>query len=294
MNIGSFKIKNEVNYFLGVLENKYIGRMTAMKRIGFIGIGNMGYAMLKGALRYKQPSELTFTARNISHMEQIKAETGVEFYIDKKEMIQDVNYIILAIKPQYFSEVAKEIRGLITRDQIVISVLPGITIDFLKKTLATSAKIVRTMPNTPALVGEGMTGISFSEDTFLESEKKEILNFFESFGKYEIVEEHLMNAVVCASGSSPAYVYMFIEALADSAVKYGLPRDKAYTLTAQTVLGAAKMVLETKEHPGKLKDDVCSPGGTTIEAVSALEEYGFRNAVIKAVDKCYEKVINMI
>ena len=135
------------------------------------------------------------------------------------------------------------------------------------------------MPNTPALVNEGMSGICFSKDAFSEEEKAVVCQFFDSFGKYEIVSEELMNAVVCASGSSPAYVYMFIEALADSAVKYGIPRDKAYVFAAQTVLGSAKMVLETKEHPA----------GTTIAAVSALEESGFRSAIIKAADACYEK-----
>ena len=145
------------------------------------------------------------------------------------------------------------------------------------------------MPNTPALVNEGMSGICFSKDAFSEEEKKMVYAFFDSFGKYEEVNENLMNAVTCASGSSPAYVYMFIEALADSAVKYGIPRDKAYAFAAQTVLGSAKMVLETKQHPGALKDMVCSPGGTTIAAVAALEEYGFRNSIIKATDACYEK-----
>lgn len=264
-----------------------------MQKFGFIGIGNMGYAMLKGALGYKKPSELTFTDVVLSRMEEVKAETGVEYYTDKKEMIRNVTYIVFAVKPQYLSQAAEEIRGLITKEQIVISILPGISIDSLRKVLATEAKIVRTMPNTPALVGEGMTGICFSENVFTEEEKQNILSFFGSFGKYEIVEERLMDAVVCASGSSPAYVYMFIEALADSAVKYGIPRSQAYTFAAQTVLGSAKMVLETGQHPGKLKDDVCSPGGTTIAAVSALEEYGFRNAVIKAADRCYEKTVGM-
>lgn len=134
-----------------------------------------------------------------------------------------------------------------------------------------------------------MTGVCYEEKAFDEEEKKSIEDIFGSLGRMRIVEERLMNAVVCVSGSSPAYVYMFIEALADSAVKYGLPRDAAYEMAAQSVLGSAKMVLETGEHPGALKDKVCSPGGTTIAAVSALEESGFRNAVIKAADACYKK-----
>ena len=120
-----------------------------------------------------------------------------------------------------------------------------------------------------------------------------ISNFFESFGMMEIVPEYMMNAVVCISSSAPAYIYMFIEALADSGVKYGLPRKTAYAMAAQTVMGSARMVLETGKHPGQLKDEVCSPGGTTIAGVSALEEHGLRSAVIKAADACYEKTQRM-
>ena len=133
-----------------------------------------------------------------------------------------------------------------------------------------------------------MTGISYEASEFSLEERSEIEQFFTSFGEMVIVPENLMNAVVCASGSSPAYVYMFIEALADSVVKYGIPRKDAYKLVAQTVLGSAKMVIETGEHPGKLKDNVCSPGGTTIKGVAALEEYGLRNSLFKATDACFD------
>jgi pyrroline-5-carboxylate reductase len=163
----------------------------------------------------------------------------------------------------------------------------------MKEILGDTVRIVRAMPNTPAMVYKGMTGISYSQDIYSDIEKTEIDRFFLSFGKYEVFDEKLMNAVVCANGSSPAYVYMFIEALADSVVAYGIPRDKAYVLAAQTVLGAATMVLETGEHPGRLKDNVCSPGGTTIAAVKALEEYGLRNAIMKATDACYDKAVAM-
>jgi len=265
--------------------------MQQTEKIGFIGIGNMGYAMLKGALRYLKPDEVVYTDVRLDHMEKIKKETGVSFFKDKKELVEHVKYIVLAVKPQYLSNVAEELKGSITKEQVLISILPGISIDYLKEVFVTEAKVVRAMPNTPALVGEAMTGISFSKDAFTEQERGKVLAFFGSFGQYEVVGEEMLNAVVCASGSSPAYVYMFIEALADSAVKYGIPREKAYIFAAQTVLGSAKMVLETGQHPAKLKDDVCSPGGTTIAAVSALEEYGFRNAIIKATDKCYEKTV---
>lgn len=262
-----------------------------MALLGFIGAGNMGYAMLKGASNVFGKEKLTYTDVNKERLEQLQKETGIEFTEGNKELVKQCQYVVLSVKPQYLEPVLDEIATVITNDKIIIAIAPGIAIDYYKKKLG-DVKVVRAMPNTPALVNEGMSGICFSEDKFEESEKKVVSDFFSSFGKFEIVPESLMNAVVCASGSSPAYVYMFIEALADSAVKYGIPRDKAYVFAAQTVLGSAKMVLETGEHPGKLKDQVCSPAGTTIAAVSALEECGFRSAIIKAADKCYEKSVS--
>jgi pyrroline-5-carboxylate reductase len=149
------------------------------------------------------------------------------------------------------------------------------------------------MPNTPALIGEGMSAVSFSDDAFSKEEREDIIQFFSSFGVMEEIEEKLMNAVVPISGSSPAYVYMMIEAMADAGVLAGLPRKLAYTLASQSVLGSAKMVLETGNHPGELKDAVCSPGGTTIEAVAALEKSGFRSSIIEAMNACFEKTKKM-
>ena len=260
-----------------------------MAILGFVGAGNMGYAMLKGALKVFKKEELTYTDINSIRLEEIKKETGIEYVNSNKELVKQVKYIVLAVKPQYLDGVLEEVKTVVKEEQVIIAIAPGIEIFHYKKFLGEKIKVVRAMPNTPALVNEGMTGICFSEDTFNQEEKTVIYKFFDSFGKFEEVSENLMNAVTCVSGSSPAYVYMFIEALADSAVKYGIPRDKAYVFAAQTVMGSAKMVLETKEHPGKLKDQVCSPGGTTIAAVSVLEECGFRSSVIKAGDACYEK-----
>lgn len=260
-----------------------------MAVLGFIGMGNMGYAMLKGALSIYSPSELIFTDISPDRRDSIQEETGVPSVESNGECANRAKYIILAVKPQYYEPVLKNIEHIIKPDQIIISIAPGITTGDLQRRLGADKRIIRAMPNTPALVGEGMTGICYDENQLLFEEKQEILKFFSSFGKVEVVEERYMSAVVCASGSSPAFVYMFIEALADNAVKHGLARDMAYKFAAQSVLGSAKMVLETGEHPGKLKDMVCSPGGTTIAGVSALEEYGFRNAVMKAGDACFEK-----
>ena len=258
-----------------------------MALLGFIGAGNMGFAMLKGASNVFDKEQLSYTDVNKKRLEEVKEETGISFVEENKELVETCQYIVLAVKPQYLDPVLDEIRPFLTKDKVVIAIAPGISIAHYKEKLG-DLKIVRAMPNTPALVNEGMSGICFSDDTFTENEKKVVFDFFGSFGKFEVVSENLMNAVVCASGSSPAYVYMFIEALADSAVKYGIPRDKAYVFAAQTVLGSAKMVLETGKHPGELKDMVCSPGGTTIEAVRVLEREGMRSAVIEAMKRCAE------
>ena len=260
-----------------------------MAKIGFIGMGNMGFAILQGLLKLYRPEDLLFTDVNQERMETVKQQTGVDFVESNAECANQSRIVVLAVKPQYYDAVLKNIKYAVKPEQIVISIAPGITIDSLVKKLGDGKRIVRAMPNTPALLGEGMTGVTYDRGLFTEEEEQEIRAFFQSFGRMEYVEERLMSAVVCASGSSPAYVYMFIEALADSAVRYGLPRDKAYEFAAQTVKGAAEMVLQTGKHPGELKDMVCSPAGTTIAGVAALEQYGFRNAVLKANEACYEK-----
>lgn len=260
-----------------------------MAEIGFIGMGNMGYALLKGVLKEFPASDVIFTAKTDATRQRVYAETGVCYTQSNAECANGCKYVILAVKPQYYAAVLKQIRYAVTPEHVVISLAPGITIESLKEALGSDRRIVRAMPNTPALIGEGMTGLSFLKEELSEEEQEMIHRIFGAVGKWAEVEERLMSAVVCASGSSPAFVYQFIEALADGAVKYGLSREQAYTFAAQAVAGAAKMVLETGEHPAVLKDKVCSPGGTTIAGVAALEECGMRNAVLKACDACYQK-----
>lgn len=263
-----------------------------MAKIGFIGMGNMGYAMLKGALKVFDKSDLVFTDANASRMISVSKETGVEYVESNAELANIASFIIMAVKPVYYNTVIKNIVNIVNKEKVIISIAPGITIKELRDYFGYETKIVRAMPNTPALLGEGMTGLCV-DDIGIDFKEKEIIEkLFGSFGHYKFMQERLMSTITCASGSSPAYVFMFIEALADGVVKYGMPRDVAYEMVAQTVLGAAKMVLETKKHPGELKDQVCSPLGTTIAGVSALEEHGFRNAIIKAVDACYNRAEN--
>ncbi|HHX12874.1 MAG TPA: pyrroline-5-carboxylate reductase [Clostridiales bacterium] len=264
-----------------------------MAMFGFIGVGNMGKPLLKAAVNTFTDKEVIYSSGPIDYMEELAKETGLPYTKDNVTVAKNSKYLILAVKPQIFPIILEEIRDNITKNHIVISIAVGITIDSIKKSLGQDIRVVRAMPNTPAQVNEGMTGISYSEDDFSEEERKILGQFFSSFGKYEVFDEKSMNAVGCASGSSPAYAYMFIEALADSVVSLGISRDKAYSMVAQTLLGSAKMVLESGEHPAKLKDSVCSPGGTTITGVKALEEHGFRNAIMKATEACYERTVQM-
>lgn len=264
-----------------------------MAAIGFIGMGNMGRAILLGALKEFSKEDMIFSAKTAETKVRVFEQTGVEYADSNAECANKCKYLILAVKPQFYDEVLKGIRYMLTPDHVIISLAPGKTIDQLKRNLGSDKRIVRVMPNTPAMIGEGMTGISCRKEEFSEQELQVLEKIFAACGRAEFIDEKLMNAVVCASGSSPAFVYMFIEALADSAVRYGMPRKQAYVFAAQAVKGAAAMVLETGEHPGVLKDNVCSPAGTTIEGVAALEACGMRDAVLKANEAVYKKCTEM-
>lgn len=213
---------------------------------------------------------------------------GIRTAKNNREVAAWAEILFLAVKPQFYEEVIAEIRDLDLAQTTVISIAPGKTFSWLEEQFGQAVRLVRCMPNTPALVLEGCTAVCFSETTE-EVIRRQVLDLLESFGKAYEVPERLMDVVPGVSGSSPAYVFLFIEALADGAVAEGMPRKQAYEFAAQAVLGSAKMVLETGKHPGELKDMVCSPGGTTIQAVRVLEEGGMRAAVMNAVIACIEK-----
>ena len=204
-------------------------------------------------------------------------------------MAEQAGILFLAVKPIFFPEVIAEIKDAVKTDTLIISIAAGRNLQYLKDAFGRpELKLIRCMPNTPALVLEGCTGVCIGENV-TEDETEQVLSLLRSFGIASVVPERLMDVVVGVSGSSPAYVFMFIEAMADEAVAAGMPRKQAYEFAAQSVLGSAKMVLETGKHPGELKDMVCSPGGTTIQAVRVLEEKGMRAAVMDAMDACIEK-----
>lgn len=260
------------------------------KVIGFIGAGNMGQAMAGGILSsgIVKAENIIFSDVSQENLKKAYKKYGIKTSNSNILTASMSNFIILSVKPNMYQNVIDEIKDYIKPETVIITIAAGITLEKLKVMFGKNVKIVRTMPNTPAMVGEGMTAV-IPNEFVTEEELKEVMDILNSFGKAEIIEEKLIDAVIAVSGSSPAYVYMMIEAMADAGVSGGMSREKVYKFAAQAVLGSAKMVLETGIHPGELKDMVCSPGGTTIEAVATLEEKGFRNAIIKAMKVCEEK-----
>ncbi|MGL4854011.1 MAG: pyrroline-5-carboxylate reductase [Lentisphaeria bacterium] len=240
-------------------------------KIAIIGFGNMGSAIYNGLLKAELVSQEQIVI--------IRREDNAN------ELIKGVDVIILAVKPTMISEVASCVDLKRANNPLIISVAAGITLKYLKEVFGGHLNIVRAMINTPALVSEAMSALCGNETQLPLASK-----LFSAIGLVEIVKEEQMDAIIAISGSAPAYVFMFIEALADAGVKLGLPRDLAYKMVSQTVKGSGELQLMTKLHPGVLKDQVCSPGGTTIAAVAQLEAAGFRNAIISAATECYQRV----
>jgi pyrroline-5-carboxylate reductase len=252
-------------------------------KVGFIGGGNMASAIMGGIIgKGLIKAEDIFVADLVDNVSE---KLGVHYTKDNLSVAGEADVLFLSVKPQVYPAVIAEIKNSLKEGQLIITIAPGKTLAWLRAQFGKDLPIVRTMPNTPAMVGAGMTAACPNE--FVSKEQKGVaLTLLESFSRVEFVPEHLMDVVTSVSGSSPAYVFMFIEAMADAAVADGMPRAQAYTFAAQAVMGSAKMVLETGKHPAILKDMVCSPAGTTIEAVRVLEKQGFRSAVFEAMKAC--------
>lgn len=261
----------------------------AKMKLGFIGTGNMASAIMGGIIKNQiiPAEEIIGADLSAPGRERAQKQFGIHVTASNKEVVEKAEVIVLSVKPQFYADVIREIKDDIRDSQIIITIAPGKTLAWLLEQFGKDVKIVRTMPNTPAMVGAGMTAACPNEH-LTEEEVSYVRTLLESFSRVEIIPERLMDVVVSVSGSSPAYVFMFIEAMADAAVSGGMPRAQAYQFAAQAVLGSAKMVLDTGKHPGELKDMVCSPAGTTIEAVRTLEERGFRSAVFEAMKVCEE------
>ncbi len=266
------------------------------KTIGFIGLGNMAKAIIGGLLQkeFVRKENVIGSAKTEKTLLKVRNDYGIMTYADNCEVAKNADVLVLAVKPQMIDDVLDEIRDCLKEEVLVISILAGKTIAYLENGIGRKMKLARCMPNVPALVGEGCTGICFNGNCE-DSDRYLVISILESIGMAKEVPENLMDAVIGASGSSPAFVFMMIEAMADAVVKAGMRRDLAYEMVAQAVYGSAKLVLESekvfgeKKHPAQLKDMVCSPGGTTIEGVKTLEEGCFRGILMEAVEATIEK-----
>lgn len=252
--------------------------------IGFIGYGNMGQAMATGWVTKGKinPENIYASARNFSKLQKNCEALGIQAVQSSEELIKQVDLVILAVKPYQIEAVIEPLKGLL-RDKIILSVAVGFTFEMFEDILPEGTSHISTIPNTPVSIGEG---IIVAEKTHsLSTNDYELTSeLLGKLGLMQAVETKQLSIAGTLAGCGPAFASMFIEALADGAVKYGLSRKEAYQLASQMLAGTGKMQLETKEHPGVMKDQVTSPGGTTIKGVAALEKNGFRHAVIEAFD----------
>jgi pyrroline-5-carboxylate reductase len=260
------------------------------KRVGFLGAGNMGEAIIKGLLKtgLVPVSAIGATDARSDRLDQVAAEYGIRAAASNAALVKESDVIILAVKPQVMRAVLKEISSAVDSTKLLVSIAAGVATRTLREHLGKPARLIRVMPNTPALVLEGVTAVARGEG--LEAGDLETASeLFGAVGRVVVLDEDALDAVTGLSGSGPAYVAIVIESLADGGVKMGLDRATAMTLAAQTVLGSARLILETGAHPGQLKDMVASPGGTTIAGIAALEEGGARRTFIAAVERATQR-----
>jgi pyrroline-5-carboxylate reductase len=255
------------------------------KRLGFLGAGNMAGAIIKGLLHGKvlPPDRVTASDVKTERLEQLRALHGIRTTSDNRELAAGCDVLVLAVKPQSIDKVLNDVGAHVRADQLVVSVAAGVPIEALEARLPTGVRVVRAMPNTPATVQAGATAIAGGAHA-REDDLRIARELFQAVGRVVVLDEALIDAVTGLSGSGPAYVMLIIEALADGGVKVGLHRDTALLLAAQTVFGSAQLLLETGEHPGRLKDMVTSPGGTAIAGLHTLESGALRKTLIDAVE----------
>ena len=268
-------------------------------KIGFIGAGNMATAILTGLSKthISKENQIFVSNRSEEKLKVLEKKHGFKTSTDNSFVLKNAKDIVfICVKPQVFNEIAQNLKKSITKDQLIVSIMAGKTIEYLEKALGTK-NVVRVMPNTPSLVGAGISAISASEKVKSNKKFDMVLEIMRSCGEAEVVDEKYINAITQVSGASPAWIFMMIEALADGGVECGLTRDLAYKFAMNAVYGSGKLAVEKyeddKTHPGVLKDMVTSPAGTTIEGVRVLEENGFRGAIIDAVLQSYSRSLEL-
>jgi pyrroline-5-carboxylate reductase len=255
------------------------------KTIGFVGAGNMAEAMIRGLIQggVVPATSIIASGPRRERLEELRAVYGIHTTTDNAAVPARAQIVVLSVKPQIMEKVARELAPVLTPDRLVISVAAGVDSATIEGHLFEGARVIRVMPNTPALVRAGATAISRGQHA-TDADLVEASQIFDAVGMTVIVDENQLDAVTGLSGSGPAYIFLILEALADAGVKVGLSRRNAQRLAAQTVMGSAKLLLETDEHPGRLKDMVTSPGGTAIAGLHTLEEGGLRTTLINAVE----------
>lgn len=255
---------------------------------GFVGAGNMGGALALSACRAVEPKEIIVSCKTEEEAQAVAKKLGSS-YGSASDVVRNSKFVFLGVKPQMLNDVVSELaEDFAESDCIVVSMLAGVKIEKLESLFGKEKKIIRIMPNTPCTVGKGMM-LMCVNDAVYDAEIEDFKSLMKRSGIVDEIPENLIDAASAVSGCGPAFVYMFIEALADGGVKCGLPRDKALRYAAQTLAGSAAMVLETGSHPEALKDAVCSPGGSTIEGVHALENGAFRCSTIDAVETAFRR-----
>ena len=256
------------------------------KRVGFLGAGNMGEAMIRGMLQAGLVPAGSIAASDAQRerLAHVAGQYGIRGVAGNVDLVRESDVIVLAVKPQIMAAVLGEIAPAVDAQKLLISIAAGVPTGTIRAQLGRTVRLIRVMPNTPALVLEGVTAIARA-DGLAAGDLETAQELFGAVGKVVLLEEDALDAVTGLSGSGPAYIAIVIESLADGGVKMGLDRATAMTLAAQTVLGSAKLILETGAHPGQLKDMVSSPGGTTIAGIAALEEGGVRRTFISAVER---------
>jgi len=265
------------------------------KKLAVLGAGKLGETLISGMLDVGAISRdrIIATAKHPERLEALKDRYKIRVTTSNRKAVKGAAVVLLAVKPQAVQELLEEIRGELTRDQVVISVLASVTTAFLERCLNAPIPVIRAMPNTPCLIRSGMTALC--KGVYAEEEQlKEAQQMFDSVGRTVILDEKYMDAVTGLSASGPAFMYIIIESLAEAGVKVGLPRSVATELAAQMTLGSAKMVLETREHPALLKDIVTTPAGCTIDGILELEEGKLRVTLIKAVVKATQRASELL
>ena len=264
--------------------------MLKNKQVGILGTGNMGEALIHGLLHGHlcRPDQIFCSDVRPERLKVIREKYGVKTTSHNTEVVKQSEIIILSVKPQIMKQVVEEIAKYLDLSKLIISIAAGVPLDAIEACARKDLKLIRVMPNICVSVREGVSAIAGGKHA-LKEDLMMAKTIFDSVGKSLFIEEYLLDAVTGLSGSGPAYIFLIIDALADAGVKVGLSRDDALILAPQTVLGAAKMLIETGEHPGKLKDMVTSPGGTAIAGLHTLEEGGLRTTLINAVEVATER-----